>query len=274
MALNIWALSIVKAVGLDLPSVQLVTIRACTGLLLMLPWILSRREAFVGLPDLKLHLLRVAFSAATLTASFFAIARMPFALFTAIGFTRPIVMLIMAALLLKETIGRRRWIAVAIAFAGVLIAVEPGRIEASLGLAATFLTVLLGTSAVILTRRLKGAPTVVLMTFYTAGLTVLTAPFTALNWQPVPAGTWPALIGIGLFAQCAQFCFVQAHKLGEAGFLGVLGYLTLVFSTASGYLLFGEVPTIRFWGGAVLILAAAMWVTLQRGGKAPVNARA
>ena len=141
MALNIWALSIVKALGLGFPAVQLVFLRAGVGLLLMLPWIWRYRHAFVGLPDLRLHALRVAFSATALTASFFAISRLPLALFTAVGFTRPILTMVAAALILREVITRDRWIAAAVGLVGVVIAVNPGSVTGDWGLVAMGLMV-------------------------------------------------------------------------------------------------------------------------------------
>jgi drug/metabolite transporter (DMT)-like permease len=122
------------------------------------------------------HLLRVLLSVITLSASFFAIPRVPFAVFTAVGFTRPLVTMVMAAVLLRETIGARRWIAAGVAFAGVLIAVNPGAVDWSWGLAALVVVVFSGSGAVIATRRLREAPPIVMMTFYTAGLTVFSAP--------------------------------------------------------------------------------------------------
>ena len=266
MALNIWALSIVKALGLGYPAFQLVFLRASVGLVLMLPWIWRYRRAFIGLPDLGLHALRVAFSAIALTASFFAISRLPLALFTAIGFTRPILTMIAAAWLLREVITRDRWIAAFIGLVGVLIAVDPTSLSGGWGLAAQVLVVFAATGAVITTRKLVAAPTVVMMTFYTAGLTLIAAPFAFVTWQPVPYGQWPTLLAIGVFAQCAQFCFLRAHRYGQAGFLAVLSYASLVFSTAVGYVVFGELPKQGFWVGAGLIIAATLWITLQRGG--------
>ncbi len=264
MALNIWALSIVKALGLGYPAFQLVFLRAGVGLLLMLPWILRYRRAFLGLPDLRLHALRVVFSAVALTASFFAISRLPLALFTAIGFTRPILTMIAAAWLLREVITRDRWIAAVVGLVGVVIAVDPSHVTGGWGLAAQALVVFAGTGAVIATRRLVAAPTVVMMTFYTAGLVIITAPFAALGWQPVPPGQWPVLLAIGVFAQSAQFCFLRAHRFGQAGFLAVLSYASLVFSTTVGYLVFDEFPKPGFWAGAALIIAATLWITLRR----------
>lgn len=264
MALNIWALSIVKALGLGYPAFQLVFLRAGVGLVLMAPWIWRHRQAFVGLPDLGLHALRVAFSAIALTASFFAISRLPLALFTAVGFTRPILTMIAAAWLLREVITRDRWIAAVVGLVGVVIAVDPTGLSGGWGLAAQVVVVFAATGAVITTRTLVAAPTVVMMTFYTAGLTLIAAPFAALTWQPVPVGQWPTVLAIGIFAQSAQFCFLRAHRYGQAGFLAVLSYASLVFSTTVGYFIFDELPKSGFWAGATLIIAATLWITLKR----------
>lgn len=263
MALNIWALTIVKALGLDYPAAQIVFLRASTGLLLMLPWAWRARGSFAQIEQLHLHAFRVLFSTLALTTSFYAIARLPFALFTAISFTRPIITMIMAMVFLKEVVTGRRWVAAAIAFVGVLIAVEPGALPFTWGLPAMFLTVLFGTSAIILTRRLRGTPTVVMMLFYTAGLTLLTAPFAYYFWTPIAESHLVPLLAIGVFSQCAQFCFLQAHGRAEAGFLSILGYLSLLLTTGVGYFVFDEVPSIAFGLGALLIVAAAIWTSLS-----------
>ncbi|WP_217564366.1 DMT family transporter [Octadecabacter antarcticus] len=264
MALNIWALAIVKALGLGYPAFQLVFLRAGVGFLLMLPWIWRYRSAFVGLTDLRLHALRVGFSAIALTASFFAISRVPLALFTAVSFTRPILTMIAAAWLLREVITRDRWIAAVVGLVGVVIAVDPSSLTGGWGLAAQGLVVVAATGAVIATRKLVAAPTVVMMTFYTAGLAIITAPFAVVGWQPIPISQWPLLAAIGVFAQAAQFCFLRAHRFGQAGFLAVLSYASLVFSTTVGYLVFDELPQPGFWVGAILILAATNWIVLRR----------
>lgn len=264
MALNIFALSIVKAIGLGYPAVQLVFLRAIVGLAIMLPWIWMARGAFSNVDRLGLHGLRVLFSTLALTSSFFAISRLPFALVTAISFTRPVVTMIMAVVFLKEVVEGRRWAAAAIAFVGVLIAIQPGEVPFLWGLPAMAGTVLFGTSAIIITRRLKDAPAVVMMTFYTGGLAILTAPFAWMAWQPMAANEmWP-LLAIGVFAQCAQFCFLRAHGLAEAGFLAILSYLSLIMTTFVGYFFFDEIPTLAFGFGAVLIVLAAAWTTLGK----------
>lgn len=263
MSLNIWALSIVKWLGAGYPATQVVFLRALIGLLLIAPLIWRDRAMFRALPDLPMHALRIILSVITLTASFFAISRVPLALFTAIGFTRPLVTMVMAAVLLREFIGPRRWLAAGIALIGVLIAVSPGSVSWNWGLAALGIVVLTGSGAVIATRRLREAPAIVMMTFYTAGLTIFTAPFALVAWEPVANDHILPLVLVGCFAQTAQLCFLKAHYHGTAGFLSVLSYLSLILSVGVGYLVFDEVPDTAFAIGATLVMGVALWVTLR-----------
>ena len=261
MGLNLTALSLVKWMGVAYPAAQIVFVRALVGLLLIAPLIWRRRAMFRGLDNAPLHAARVALSVVTLTASFYAIARVPLALFTAIGFTRPIVTMILVAVMLREPIGGLRWIAAVVAFLGVLIAVNPGQVQMSAGLAALGLVVLTGSGAVVLTRRLRDVPATVMMAVYTGGLVICTAPFALYEWVPIAPEHRLPIVLVGAFAQVAQLCFLYAHRKGEAGYLSVLSYLSLVLSFLVGVVVFDEIPTVRFVLGAVLVVGAAIWVT-------------
>lgn len=264
MGLNIWALGIVKALGLGYPVAQIVFLRAAIGLVLLSPWIVRNRSAFLTIPDLPLQVLRVGLSAATLTASYFAISRVPLALFTTMNFTRPLVVMVLAALLLRERITPSQWAAAAIAMIGVVIAIDPEGTTLGPGVLALGLVILTGSAAVIVTRRLRGTPTIVLMTFYTVGLGLSTLPFALWSWQSIPTAHLVPLLAVGVFAQTAQACFLRAHYNGDAGVLSVLGYVSLPLSTAAGYFAFGETPTLRFYAGAALVVLAAASLTVSR----------
>lgn len=268
LSLNIWSLSIVKWLGAEYAPAQTVFFRAIVGFALILPLIWMQRGAFRRIPDPGLHALRVGLSIVTLLASFYALARIPLALFTSVGFTRPIITMLMAAALLGERIGPRRWLAVALALTGALIAAAPASAEWSGGLAAMLVVVVGGSGAIIATRRLRDAPPVVLMTFYTAGLAAATLPLALWSWTPPPAQHLGPLLAIGALAQAAQVCFLRAHYLGDAGFLSILAYLSLIFSVTVGYVVFGETITLTFVIGASLVLGAAVWTTLlERAGR-------
>lgn len=262
MSLNIWALAIVKVMGLGLPAVQIVFLRALTGLVLLLP-LLLRGAGALRLRQPGLHALRVTLSTLTLTTSFYAVAHVPLALFTAVNFTRPLLLMAMAAALLGEAIRPRQWLAGAVGLVGVLVAVRPGDVAANAGLAALVATVITGTGAVVVTRRMRAEAPLMMMLIYTGGLALLSALPAVLVWQPVGDG-WPQLLLVGVFAQAAQFCFLRAQYWGESGVLGPLGYASLVLSAGVGYFVFHEAPTLELALGAVLIVAATVFANRTR----------
>ncbi|WP_306258774.1 DMT family transporter [Pararhizobium sp. IMCC21322] len=263
MSLNIWAISIVKTLGGGYPSWQIVFLRALVGLLLLLPWVWRERQAFAKIKHWGLQILRIALSTVTLTASFFAVARLPLALFMTMNFTRPLVLIAMAAFVLGEKVPLVRWAAGAVGLIGILIALSPDNVPWSWGLLAVTITVFSGTAAIIVTRKLKGTPAVVMMAFYTAGLALLTALPASQTWVFIAPNHLPFLLAVGVFSQCAQFCFLQAHWKGDAGFLGPLGYSSLIISGTVGFLVFNEVPTLNTIIGATIIVLATTLLSFQ-----------
>jgi len=258
MTLNVAVLAIVKWLGGDYAATQVVFLRALIGLALVLPWAWRERQVFRHIDRHRWHLLRIVLASVTLASSFYAVARLPLALFTAINFSRPLVLMAMAALLIDERIGARRWAAAGLGLLGVLVAVNPDNVPLSGAVLALAVTVLAGCGSILVTRKLVDAPAVLLMTCYALGLTVLCAPFALVNWHPVPMAHLPWLVAIGVLTQLAQFCFLRAHALGEVGLLAPLGYLSLFLSALAGWAVFTEVPTAATVTGSVIIVLAAL----------------
>lgn len=258
MTLVVAMVSVVKAMGATYPAVQLVFLRCLVGLVLVAPLAWRERRALLATRRRGLHLVRVGCSAVALTGSFTAVTALPLAVVTSIGFTRPLIVVALAALLLGEAVGRRRWIATGLGFAGVLVMARPEAAGLSPGLAAAVAAAAFGSGAVIATRRLKGEPAVALMAFYTLALTAVTAVPAALVWHPVAAADLPALLAIGVLAQAGQYAFVRAHHLASAGVLAPLGYLHLVLAGLAGFVLFGERPSVAAVAGAGIIVAATI----------------
>ncbi len=269
MTLVVSMLSIVKAMGQTYPAVQIVFIRCLVGLMVIAPLIWRGRRHLFATRRMPMHLLRVGCNAIALTANFTAVTSLPLALVTSIAFTRPMILMFMAAVFLGERIGGRRWLAAAVGFAGVLVVARPGEVPLSIGLAAASLAALFGPGAVVATRKLKGESHVVLMAFYTIALTGVTAVPAAILWQPVAWTDLGPLVAIGILAQVAQLCFLRAHHTAEARTLAPLGYLHLVLSILAGQVLFGEVPTNSTLIGGAVIVAAAIATTMMRDGRNP-----
>jgi len=165
--------------------------------------------------------------------------------------------MILATLFLGELVTRRRWFAVCLGFIGVLVALQPGQTQAGSGTIVLFVGIAFGTVATILLRRLKGASEINMMLLYTGGLALASAPIALYHWVPLTRVDVVALAGIGVFSQCAQYCFLKAHWLGDVGFLGPLTYLNLLLAALAGFVFFNEIPSVSLAIGAVIILMSA-----------------
>ncbi|MDR6670691.1 DMT family transporter [Rhizobium sp. 1399] len=259
---------LVKMQGASYPAIQLVFIRALIGLILIAPMIWRHRRQLANSRDPLRNIMRISCNAVALTSNFVALTMLPLVLVNALGFTRPLISMLMAVVMLGERVGRWRWIGAVVAFVGVLITLAPDTFAWNLGLLAVLLSITFGALATIQTRMLHYENTTVMMVFYTAGLTLITFIPALFVWQPVRSEDWPALLGIGLLAQIGQFCFLRAYQIASASLLAPFGYLSIVFATASGYVFFGEVPELRTLIGIIVIIATLQAVAFleQRRG--------
>ncbi|WP_332711332.1 DMT family transporter [Pelagibacterium mangrovi] len=247
---------LVKIEGATYPAIQLVFIRSLIGLISILPLAWRKRRAVLETRQPLRHLFRVACNTIALTCNFTALAALPLALVNAIGFVRPLVVLLFAAWLLGERITRVRWIGTAIGFLGILIILAPGAVVWSWGLVAALGSVLFGSLAVIQIRAMANEDTAVLMVFYTVGLSVLTAIPAIMVWEPVAASDWVTLLTIGVLAQLGQYCFLRAYQTTPTAILAPLGYLSIVFASIAGFVFFGDTPTLTTILGVIVILLA------------------
>jgi S-adenosylmethionine uptake transporter len=265
MALVTTMQAIVKAEGETYPAVQLVFLRSLVGFISVAPLVWRHRRKLTSLSNTRGHLVRVAFNSAALTLNFAAFAALPLALVTAIGFTRPLVLLVMAAIMLEERVSRTRFVFTALGFLGVIVMLQPDAIPWNMGILAAFGSVLFGSLAVVQTRRLAGESTVILMLFYTVGLTLLTSIPAAVVWVPIPWSEAPNIILVGVLAQLGQYCWLQAYQKQEARLLAPIGYLSILFSGFAGWLFFGEIPSVSLCiGAAIVVLTTVLGTPAER----------
>lgn len=250
---------LVKMQGVIYPAVQMVFIRAVIGLVIILPLIWRRRGDFRHMGAPWRNAGRVACNALALTLNFVALSSLPLALVNGVGFTRPLVSMALAVLLLGERVARRRWTGAVLAFGGVLVMIWPGMSGIAwreAGLIAAFASVFFGAMAAIQTRALRGESTMVMMVFYTFGLALLTLLPAAWFWVPVRAADWPALLAIGVLAQMAQLCFLLAYRRSEANVLAPFSYLSILLAIGAGWVFFGDPLNPAMALGAAIIIAA------------------
>ena len=211
-----------------------------------------------------LHLLRVACSATEVFGFYWAVARTPLANMTAIYLAAPIYVTAMAAVFLREPVGLRRWAAVGAGFIGVVLAVRPSGEGMSFpALVAVGGSVLYAVSLVA-TRRLRDAPSAVLVGTQMAGLLVVSTFTVASGWVMPTSWQFVAMAGIGAASTVAFWCVNHGLRLASASAVAPINYSSIVWATAMGYLVFGDVPALATLAGAAIIVASGLAIALRR----------
>lgn len=213
------------------------------------------------------HLLRAGLSTADMLFFVGAITLASLVEAFTISFATPLIMLILARLFLGERPPVRRWLAVALGFIGVLIAVYGMR--GSGAASATSLTaalLALGSALtyagfLVLTRDMTRTESVPALMFWNS-LVVMIVMIVLMppHWR-MPTGNevW-LLLFISTTGVVGQLLSTEAFRLGEASLLAPLQYTTLVWAAIAGYLVFGDLPTPMLLLGAAIIIASALYI--------------
>jgi drug/metabolite transporter (DMT)-like permease len=180
----------------------------------------------------------------------------------------PLLIAALSGPVLGESVGWRRWVAIGIGFVGVLIILQPGFAVFSpfallpLGAATLFATYGLLTRYV---GRKDGA-TVSFFWIGTVGAVVTT--LTGFGWwEPMNAGDWAWMAVLCLTGVGGHYMLIRAYEVAEASAIQPFAYLQLVFASALGITLFGEVLELHVAIGAGVVVAAGLF-TLWRARRA------
>ena len=190
-----------------------------------------------------------------------ALFNMPIANATAILQALPLAVTLAAALFLGEAVGWRRYSAIGLGFAGMLIIVRPGgegfNAYALWAVAAVGFIVLRDLS----TRRLgPGVPSAFVALVSSLAITLVggVLSFTE-TWQPVSAGALALLAGAALFIFFGYLFAVMAMRVGEVSFTSPFRYTVLIWAVVLGLVLFGEIPDFWTWIGSVIVVGTGIY---------------
>ncbi|CAN0283674.1 unnamed protein product, partial [Phaeothamnion confervicola] len=163
----------------------------------------------------------------------------------AIMFSTPFLVAILAGPILGEWVGWRRWTAIIIGFIGVLVVIRPGfgggmKWAALLSVASAFFYAGLG----IVTRLVSRTDSSDTTLFY-ANLTgvLVMLPVLPFVWTAPPSGfELLLLVAVGACGSAGHYLLIAAHRLAPASVLSPFIYTQLIWATALGFLVFGDVP--------------------------------
>jgi drug/metabolite transporter (DMT)-like permease len=241
---------------------QIIGIRQVVILLTLAPVFLSLNSDSWKLKKPKLQGLRSCLALVGILAGFTSIINLPLAMATTIGFTRSFFVIIFAILILKETIGLRRSLAMGVGFAGVLIVAKPDQglqFSQDVGLAVLAAASIALNMIVVRIQSRYERPT--LMVAYQALLVGIALIIPTWYFWITPTWLELQLLGlIGVLSVFAQWAMVRGLKVGEAAAMAPLDYMRLLYAIFWGFLLFGEWPELNVWIGAGLIFASTLYI--------------
>ena len=252
---------IVRHLGTDMSAVQAAFIRYLFGLLLLTPVFFKVGSLIRERRIMGLHAVRGLIHGIGVMLWFFAMAKIPIAEVTALGFTAPIFTTLGAALFLGEKLHMHRVGAVLIGFGGAIVVLQPGFQEISIGSIAQLVAAPLFACSFLIAKRLtrtESSPAIVAYLSIFVTLTLL--PPALMVWRT------PTLVELGwLFATavCAtagHVTLTQAFRAADITVTQPIQFLQLVWATILGMALFGEQPEVWTWVGGGVIVASATYI--------------
>jgi drug/metabolite transporter (DMT)-like permease len=228
----------------------------------MLPLFALRGLSLVKTSQIRLYAMRVALSFVSMMSFFQALALLPIGEVTAISFLSPLFGTLFAILLLGEHVGTRRWTALAVGFLGAMIILRPAGSEFGLGQVAALVSAMavgvIGPLVKQLTSRDDADRIVFITNLIMTPLSLIPALF-VWTW-PAPELWWQLAL-MGLFAVLGHMTLVRGYAVTDASLAMTFKFSRLPFSVLVGYLAFGELIDGFTWLGAIVIFAAAAFVT-------------
>lgn len=254
--------AVMRHLTIELNASQTQFLRYLAGLLVLTPIILRGGIASFRPQSIKGQFIRGGLHTAGLVLWFAAIAHIPLADTTAIGFTTPIFIMVGAVLVFREPMRPARWVAAGIGFAGVLLVVGPQLTGAGglynlvmLASAPLFAASFLVTKA--LTRYERPE---VIVVWQSITVMTLSLPLALVNWVWPTASQCLLFIACGALGSTGHYCLTRSYVVADISATQSVKFLELVWAALLGWALFGDVPTQSTLIGGFVICAATIWI--------------
>ena len=265
---------IVRYLGTDLPAAQSAFVRFAWGVVILAPALFGMLRSGVPFQHLRLHLGRGLAHVGAVVCWFYAMARIPVAEVTAIGYLNPVLLTLGTVVFFGERLATRRVVAIAVALLGALIILRPGLREVTQGHLAQVCAAAFFAGSYLFAKRLSdlvGAGQIVAM--LSLVVTLVLAPLAWWVWVPM---TLAQLAWLAVVAACAtggHYCMSRAFAAAPISVSQPVVFLQLVWATILGLAVFGEaVDPFVLLGGAIIV-GAISWLTLREAAVARQSRR-
>jgi len=264
----------VKFAATHFNTFELVTYRGAIGTLIMAA-LCQRKGISLKTPVPRMHIYRSFVGVVSLTAWFYAIAKLPLATAMTLNYMSGVWV---AAFLVGSTIwvgsfqniSRQMPVAltVLVGFAGVVMTLRPTfeqnqMLAGLIGVASGMIAAMAYLQVAALGK--VGEPVERTVFYFSLGAAVsggISMLFFGTNEWQWPSALW--LLPIGILAALGQWCMTQAYTNGATMVVANLQYAGIVFSALFGLFLFGDQIPFIGWAGMFLIVLSGIAATALR----------
>ncbi|TRD10606.1 DMT family transporter [Erythrobacter insulae] len=223
--------------------------------------------ATVKTKRLNAHMRRALYGITGMFFVYGAVMLLPLPEATAISFTAPFFAVMISVLFFGESVGKYRWGAVVLGFAGVLLITQPSflggnsdlvdPVGAAIGLIAAMLVSLISFQVQDLNKTEQPWSIVFWFAALTTPLTLIAMPFV---YQPHSQETWLIIVAMALCGALGQILLTTSLRFGSAAVILLMDYTSLLWATWYGYTVFDQSPGTGLWLGAPLIIGAGVLI--------------
>lgn len=265
------AAALVKFVGGAVPTVEVMFFRSAIACLCMVPlmpraggWSVLYTRRPLG------HLWRAVAGLSGMFGSFYGYTHLPLATVTALSFSMPLVMAILAVPMLRERVGPHRAAAVGAGLLGVLLVLRPWQAGGDTPLTPALIVlagVVFWALAMISIRQMgqAGERNITIVILFTLTATVLSGLLVAPVWVTPGGSVLLALLGIGAVSAVAQLLMTEGYRSGEATMLAPFEYGAILYTVVMGALIWGEVPGTWEFAGIGILVASGLYSWWREG---------
>lgn len=251
----------IRLASKSLHTFEVAFFRNFFGLVATLPLLYRNGPALWQTRHFPRYLLRCAVGMVGMLCGFWAIGHLPLAQAISLSYSSPIFVVIAAALFLGERVHARRWTAVAVGFAGVLVITRPGSTDFSFGMLVAVCSAVMTGLVSVQIKQLSALEPPDRIVFYT---TLIWIPMSLVPacfvWQWPQGIVWVWVVAAGLLGTGGHMLWTRALKLGDVSALTPISFMQLPIVATVAWLLFDESIDRYTLIGTAIILASSAYI--------------
>ena len=271
----------VKFLSGGYPLHEVILIRSVIGISFVIGVILVSRTGFRQLETRRAgaRLIRVGFILLSNVTYYLGLSILPLADGVAIAFIGPLAVTALSAVVLREHVGWRRWVAVLVGLLGIVVMLRPGTGIVQIPALMVAFSAVCYSCAHIMTRRMRGTESAITLGFYVqagfiavsmlmglsvgdgrlAGSENATLDYLFRAWIWPTGKDWPFFAATGVAVATAGILAAQAYRLCNAAIVAPFEYAAMPLAILWGVVIFRQWPDTTAWVGIALICGAGLF---------------